>query len=530
MPSLWKSFRSDERGAIAILMAFIGLLLIMLAGASYDIALALRIKSQLQRTADGAVVAAATKALSERGGLGPDKAEMETAATTFFSTNNTLKTKLVKVSRLDALYSPPETGGGGNTVTLTVVASMPTYFLRLINIPTLPIGVTAVSRRPEAGPLQLVLALDTTASMNDKPADGLSEDKKIKLLKDAASRLVNSLMTDRTKGLTSIGIVPFSNYVNVGVRNPVPNWLNVPPSWTWNIKNWCGKWSNPKIKDCVPGYYDCVVDGFMKTNGCYRNCIDQANNVCLDPKDISRTYVWRGCVGTRTAIDFPTDPVTNARATTTQDFGEVITQPVDFPYPGFLDGTSCANEIMDLQTDRQTVLDKLTSLTVGNDTFLPSGMVWGWNVLDPAEPYAAAMSDDNLVAVGGRRVLVLMTDGKSTLSPRVNAADPTKTDGTLYPNGSGSLTNAWKDGSKTSALILTLCQNIRNANIVLYTILFDVNDTVTQDLLEECVGEPNISPSVPVDERHYFEARNKDDLNNAFEAIGRQVMQLRIRE
>ena len=131
--------------------------------------------------------------------------------------------------------------------------------------------------------LEAVLVLDATDSMAGT---------KLTSLKSAANDLVDTLMKD-TDNTTKVGIVPFSNPINIGLSREDAPWLNVPDSYT---ENRCVD-TFPNQTSCRRVTETCEDDG--ESYSCERTVCDDLGEpvqVCSD-----RTFEWRGCVGSRNA-------------------------------------------------------------------------------------------------------------------------------------------------------------------------------------------------------------------------------------
>ena len=137
--------------------------------------------------------------------------------------------------------------------------------------------------------LDVVLVLDSTHSM---VVDG-----KIDALKKAAADFVKTMMdmnkNDETK--VRIGIVPFANYVNVGVAHRYEDWMNVPDDTSSVEQNKCWTTSDVTSKsDCHPvtRYNDGVAEEGTECSYTY----GPERTVC---GDVTHTSAWHGCVGSR---------------------------------------------------------------------------------------------------------------------------------------------------------------------------------------------------------------------------------------
>ena len=64
----------------------------------------------------------------------------------------------------------------------------------------------------------------------------------------------------------------------------------------------------------------------------------------------------------------------------------------------------------------------------------------------------------------------------------------------------------------------TVCENIKDTGIIIYTIVFQLTDTSTQDLFRECATDAD----------KFFNSPNNETLSEAFRAIGAELSNLRI--
>jgi hypothetical protein len=158
--------------------------------------------------------------------------------------------------------------------------------------------------------------------------------------------------------------------------------------------------------------------------------------------------------------------------------------------------------LTDVRTD---VLATIDALYPSGNTHIPSGLLWAWNMLTPEAPLTEAMSAADVKAKGGKKVMVLMTDGANSSSP-VNgdyAADVNTKYGT----------NAYTNGLTTK-----LCDSIKAEGTIVYTVLFEVSDPGIEALLRGCASDPSKS----------YVASDKTALLVAFSDIGTSLTKLRL--
>lgn len=314
----------------------------------------------------------------------------------------------------------------------------------------LPRNNPLVSATSEAGneseSINIALVLDTTESMRGD---------RISTLKSASGRLLDQIETLNSDDV-KMSVVPFGQYVNVGTAYSTAPWLEVPAD---QVQNRC-------VSSVVTGTRSCTRDG--RTATC---------NIRVCTQREPRTISWNGCVGSRT--------------------GNLETNP-DFDgarIPGLIVG--CGREMQPLTSNIGTIRSKIQSLNTSGETYLPSGLMWGWRTLDQDQPLteAAASGDSDEV----RKVMIFMTDGQNTKSKS----------GTRH-NGSAA--------GQTDTKTAQICQDMKAQGVEIYSIAYEVTDTSTRRLLEDCASSLS----------QYFDAQNDSQLVQAFEDIGASLGSLRL--
>ena len=113
------------------------------------------------------------------------------------------------------------------SLTVSADGAMATSFANIVRIKKLDYSASA-SVQASWGGIEAVLVLDNTGSM--------SRDGKMDALKKAATSFVAELLKRDSNGSNvKVGLVPFSEYVNIGTGNASASWLSianpVPPTW-----------------------------------------------------------------------------------------------------------------------------------------------------------------------------------------------------------------------------------------------------------------------------------------------------------
>ena len=135
---------------------------------------------------------------------------------------------------------------------------------------------------------------------------------------------------------------------------------------------------------------------------------------------------------------------------------------------------------------------------------MPSGLAWGWRTLDDDVPFGQPTTGPVR-----KKALILMTDGFNTISRLGNDK---------YHHGKQG-DNATEDANKETE---KLCENIHSENILLYTIAYELPSSADADdtkiLLSDCASTPD----------GFFNAAGGANLNEAFEAIGKDLAEIRL--
>lgn len=299
----------------------------------------------------------------------------------------------------------------GDAVTVKLANTQDATFATVLNrseVRTSVASTAVYSRRS----MDIALVLDSTGSM-DGP--------KMATLKTAANNMVDAIDSYSDTNVR-MSVVPFSDYVNVGLSQRGERWLDVQP------------------------------DASGRT--------------------------WRGCVGSRLA-PHNTRVAHNGRSIPAVYYSRRVT---------------CGTDVQPLTTDFNAVKSSINSLNAKGWTYMPSGLIWGWRTLDDRAPFAQTSPS------GTEKVLVLMTDGENTRAKNG-----------IFHNQAGQ-------NNKADQTTRNLCDAIKDEEITVYTIAYEVDDVSTRQLLQGCASETS----------KYYDARNASDLNQAFSDIANSLNKLRI--
>jgi Flp pilus assembly protein TadG len=459
-----KRFAADCKGNTTVMLALAIVPLLFAAGSAIDMVKTNQTMTVLQGAADAAALAGASSIkLYDEDDDDEDDDKLQRVVEDYLKANGAIDI-LASIEKIE-----PKLDKKGRTFSVRVKGARKTSLMFLAGIDEVKLDTYSEVKIGGDG-LEVALVLDSTGSMN---AAG-----RMPALKTAAKDLVDDLLKVKEQGgYVKVGIVPFAEYVNVGLSRRNQSWISVPNDSASSSHSCWNTYPNATKSNCqqLPSYADGVPTG-----GTYEHCdwdygdpVQQCGNTTSESK-------WHGCVGSRP------DPLDAA-------IGNLSTK-----YPGLMD-TWCNAEIEELTHDKSDLHGKINSLSGSGNTYIPAGLLWGWNMVDSNEPLKKAKTKSQLAAMGGTKAIVLMTDGENTLSAS-------------YPQHWGN--NRAAADAKTTEL----CNNIKGDDIVVYTVSFMVTDTGAQNMLKNCASDPGKA----------FTADDANQLKQAFKEIGSSLMALRI--
>ncbi|MFN0190779.1 MAG: pilus assembly protein TadG-related protein [Aestuariivirga sp.] len=451
----FRQFMTDCRGNVAITFSLAAVPMMIGVGAALDMVNANRVETLLQGAADAAALGGE---LSDS----TDETKLREIAVNYLNANGVANA----VSTITSITTGrnPSSGAFG----VTVKGKIPTRFMLLAGITEIEVGAYAEAERGGTV-LELAMVLDNTGSM--------SRNGKLEALKSSAKNMVATLLDGAPRGSSvKIGLVPFSEYVNVGMANRSAAWLDVPDD-SSSTADEC--WDTyPEATNCRVEQQNVDNDGGMSTSGVTVCDWGTPLQVCAP---VARSSVWTGCVGSRS---YPLN---------------VNDGNLAMSYPG-IPNVRCPSPLQTLTDNKGTLNSKIDGMIATGNTYIPGGLIWGWNMLSNPEPLSQGRSKAQLARERGKKAVVLMTDGTNTLVPS-------------YPFHTTS-SNVTVSNNLTSEL----CSNIKDDGIIIYTVLFQVSDPTIQSLLENCASATENS----------FVADNNAALEAAFREIAVSLAQPRL--
>jgi len=344
------------------------------------------------------------------------------------------------------------------TVQVTGSGSIPTEFMKIAGFPNLGFGATATSTWG-ANLLRVALVLDNTGSMANY--------NKLASLQNAAKSLVTQLSNLAVNpGDVYISVIPFEIDVNVGTSNVNASWLR----WDqWDPTNYPNS-SYPWQTYCSGGYWMT-----------YAQCVGHGYTWNHTPT-IDKT-LWNGCVTDR-------DKSSNYDVTSTAPSSLATSFYAD-------QDQSCPTaQILPLTYNWTAVNNTINSMTARGATNQTIGLQWGWFSLLQQSPLNAPA--ESITGNNYQHIIVLFTDGLNT-------------------------GNRWYgDFSSTStqvdARMSTLCTNIKNSGVTIYTVQIDTDGA----------GQSAVLPACASDSSKFFMLTSSSQIASAFSQIGTSISKLHV--
>ncbi|MCB1531004.1 MAG: hypothetical protein H6853_04390 [Rhodospirillales bacterium] len=464
-------------GAMALIFGLTVPVVVSAVGVSVDMAQSYLVHERLSRALDAAALAAAAMASN-------DQTEIEQKVNDFMDIN-------YPTDEIGATYGIV-VEVNGNELYVKAYAQLDTAFMRIFGIDEVDVMAETVVQREIRG-LEVVLVLDNTGSM--------STNNNIGALKDASENFVNILF-ERVNDPEDvrIGLVPYSSSVNVG-------------PYGWGVDLDGNNYGTPFITNPASDVYTAYTSSYGPYAG--SNYGIAAEDLEYDP---SAKGQWHGCV---LAHDYPADTTDHSGpwemyrydwngSTSSYYTGNVYKWS---PYMTYADYYNTyygpkyhcpVQPIVPLSSDQDLLVDSINNMTADGFTLGNYGMVWGWRVISPEEPFTeGAEYDDN----EWDKAILMMTDGVNTMNHAYTAYGKTNQH-SISPD---DLNDRFAE----------VCDAIKEEGIIIYTVTFYSGvDEETKDFYRACA----------TDITKYHDAPSQEDLIEVFEQISRELSNLHIKQ
>ena len=287
----------------------------------------------------------------------------------------------------------------------------------------------------------------------------MQQANKMKSLKTATNSLLTQLKSVATvNGDVYVSIIPFAKDVNIGSSNYTASWLD----WTDFDEN--------------SGY--CTVN--KDSNKTKSKCLAQKGKWIITDHSL-----WNGCVADRGDSTKPDagDYDTNVVPPTTSIAATLF--PPD-------QASACPAAVMPLSYDWSTMTTVVNSMYPNGTTNQAIGLAHGWMSLVGGGPYPPAPAMDPGYTYS--QIIILLTDGLNT-------------EDRWY--SSQGLIDARQEMT---------CNNIKNANITIYTIQVNTGKDPVSTLLQGCASSSD----------KFYYLTSASQIAATFQDIGTKLSKLRI--
>ena len=465
-----KRFWENTSGNFSMMMAGSVLALMGGIGLSVDYLGMTQASANLQSAADGAVLAAALS--------GEDDQQRAIL----------IGDEVVETFRVDGLDVTTEYEFTDDSIIVRAYASYTPQIMNVFGFGNRTISAMAEAPRGGGGSLDITLVLDVTDSMDF--------DGKLDAMKVAVNNFIDNF--EVSDGDIRVSVVPFSQYVNVGTQYRNQTWID-----------------NSEEGTTFPPVTDTDTDGSVCTGGIVEeSCTRERDGVSYASTCNRCPGGWTGGVVTTTVVE----PLREWDGCVGSRVGNKATEPQygGTPFPAVYDDGrdgdywhtdyDCPAALLPLTTDLAAVRDMVDDLNADGTTYMPSGLVWGWRLLDDDVPLGMPIAGETR-----KKALILMTDGHNTVS---------QLGSDKYHHGESDDDNSVTDDA--NAVTERICDNLKSTDILVYTIAYDLpmgaDADDTKDLLSACSTEAS----------NFFDASGGGNLNRAFEAIGADLIAVRL--
>lgn len=496
-------FGGNKSGVIAVVIALAFVPMVLATGVAVDFTRAFIVKQKMAAALDAAGLAV---------GSSDPEGDVQGVLRKYYNTNFPAENLVTKTGLRMTIE--------GGEIRLAANARVETTFLRLVGRDFFDVEVLAQVTRETTG-LEVVMVLDNTGSM--------ARSGRIFALKTAANDLVDILFGDDVDPPNlKVGMVPFVTTVNIGSRNRQ------------------------------------IVD-FPQPDNRYPSRIDAGWKGCVEarpfPHDTLDTFVagdrqrgeWRPYYWEAETYYAPRFGQTRRNSFCQNRWWRPSNpQPQQLPQlprptgrsgtPNFTPGSSfigldvfpsvtrgpnkaCPDPMIPLTNDKKKLNKAILKMQPwsGNGTMVNLGAVWGWRLLSPGAPFTEGKPYGT---EGNKKAIIIMTDGVNFFSGVSSRCRGTNPRYSSQYTGYGYLSEGRLDGarrqfaaqSRLNDRLLRVCNNIKEQDILVFTIVFQLRDARTAALFRSCATTPD----------RFFNSPRAEDLRTAFRAIGAELANLRV--
>ena len=552
--ALLRRFAGDTRGNFAMIFGLTLIPMFALAGSAIDFSNGVRLKAKLQASLDATALATARYASEST----RTTTEIETYANNFFSANFTLT----------EFGAPPTiTASADNTsVTLVASASTSTYFIGIVGINELGVGVdTTVTYANRT--VDVALVLDNSGSMGSE--------SRLTNVKSAAKKFAEKLFGETTTNHPNlqIGIVPFNHTVNVGSQYAGASWMDtgaVSPIHSENFSapsnrftlysqitrsgssiSWPGCVEvRPQPYDVydytvnaadlepdeaalgtptdaqyfVPWFAPDEPDATVSSNNVLKKWTKD-NNYLSDGISYNSTKDYLPSSSTPTSVHYDRWTERQQRvAKYTGSFSSSSNGP---------DKDCYIRAITDLENNLNPLETEIDAMVASGRTNIFQGFMWGWRLVSHEEPFTKGR--DQTVDTNNLKFIVLLTDGSHVFGSNMN--NPNETDYGAYGYAeSNRLRIVGTNDASTRAKAMDGrlakgCEHAKATGIKVFTITYGSDlDVPDWDTTSDAALTKAVMKGCSSGDGYYYHAPDSTQAEAVFDSIAATINSLYLSE
>lgn len=477
MPRLPSIFAKDDKGSLPIMVAVLMLPIIVATGGAIDLVAHERMRAKLQDSLDRGVLAAAS--------LSQTQPAKETVTSFVRSANAATKFDL-SIDETRATNS--------RVVSATLQAEKTTTFLRLVGIDTMSVAVRSTAEEKRTN-VEISLLLDVSGSMRWNSSGtfpGHSAKKRIDYLKPAAKGFLDTVLSDDAREYTSVSLVPYAGQVNVGPAI----FDRLLRGTRRHSKSSCFEFTAAELTIGMPSF---------TTRGQTPHFTHWNHHSRMTADEQRSTEPW-WC---------PDDP-----------HGPVPAGEIDFVRNETTDTDVTAVSLM--SNDREFLKSRIDNYKLYDGTGTPIALKWGLLFLDPAFRPTIASASSSLAAeiglnasfkdrpaafsdTGTSKFLVLMTDG--AINEQVRPKDTSRS---VHYSSNSADNETIINTATMESRAQTLCSQAKERGVTVFTIGFDVNDSVATQMTK-CASSAS----------HFYRVTSLN-VADAFNSIATAIQQIKL--
>jgi len=515
-----------REGNVALIFALCAIPVVVSAGIAIDAGRAYMVRSELESALDSAALAVASSTTLNAEAL-------QTRLQSYFDANDP---SMATTTNLSVTMTDPTQP----VINLTASVEVPTTFLQLMKVNTIPVTVSNQITRG-TNSLELALVLDNTGSM--MCGDGMMSNcaqgvppTHMDTLRTDAKQIIDTLFaasTDTSK--LKIAVVPYVTSVNIGPAMGANLNSHMVMKTSGTYTNSRGQRTNYVDSKGNPAYLDYKGNPILDASGF---------NITYDSTQSQTSLEWVGCaveptggnvdttepsggwVGPWTPyywvsqsgsnysgsnnVWVPSSKPAKAQYVET-DNGNYASTSSGAYYQSYGPNLGCPMPMVRLTNDQSQLDNTATGMAsrANSGTAIDVGMIWGWRALSPNPPFSDGQPYGTPSLI---KAVVLETDGDNDTGDY-----PDYTGFGYIRDGLLGVTTASAALTSMQNRLTTVCNNMKAAGIIIYTI--GLGDGATNTQLQSCAGP---SPGA------FYAAPTAADLTSAFEEIAISLNSLRL--